>query len=819
MATASPAFAQLLQSSWATEQDRDALLAELIGKPLSPADALKLALHRDSEVAGAGLRFFAARANARAVRELIGNLAAAPSDKRERLVAVLRGAPNEFVSKAIDELLRSGELTDRRLGWNAALQLKPPLRTIFLGKAVLAAPPAMRLKALELLLQEREPEEMRPLLFKLADAEDLRLANRAFEALAQLRGDDILELMLQRFATADAQPRAVASEYLKREAKAAPELVRGAMLQGLTHRHKAVRGAAAEILFASGPPEVVVREALEYCSGLLGWLRVRVLGGLADGGPEVLAVTLELLQHPDETMRFYALTLAIAFEDPDLVEPLCQLLHDPDWWIRVTICDALARIGDDRAVPHLIGVLDDDEVRWAAIDALGRMRSGTALQPLIARLNDPREEVRIEVLQGLSKLEDERLLPVFERSRDTDVSLTVRRRANELIEALRAGLHLDGDDAGGVELEQTFDLPMQRLLCDARQRGASDLHLSAGEPPLLRIDGELRPHSETALEPSVVKELILSIMTETERGQLIKQGELDFNCELPDVGRYRGSAFLGRRGWNVNFRVIPDTAPSMERLGLPEPLFDLVNYNQGIVVFCGPTGSGKSTSLTAIVNRLNERRAMHIITLEDPIEFVHPSKAALVNQREIGVHTRDAHSGLRAALREDPDVLVLGELREAQSIRLAMEAAETGHLVLTTLHTATVTQAIERLVGAFSPEEQDHARTALAETLKFVVCQRLVPNAQPPGRTGIFELLRITPSIGHLIRKSETHQIPGLMQLGSGLGNRTLDQALLEKVEAQIIRPEDAWHHATKRALFEPLCDPAWLADRGIELP
>ena len=255
----------------------------------------------------------------------------------------------------------------------------------------------------------------------------------------------------------------------------------------------------------------------------------------------------------------------------------------------------------------------------------------------------------------------------------------------------------------------------------------------------------------------------------------------------------------------------------MEALGLPPQLRKIDALNQGIVVFCGPTGSGKTTSLTAAVNHLNDRRSVHIITLEDPVEFLHTPKLALINQRELGVHTESAASGLCAALREDPDVLVVGELREARSVRLAMEAAEAGHLVLTTLHTANVSQAIDRLVTSFSPEEQDHARGTLVETLKFVVCQRLLNRAKPPGRIGVFELLKITPSIGRLIRKGETHPIEGLMQLGSELGNRTLDQALLEQVERRRVRPEDAWHYASKKSVFEPLCDPAWLADMGIQ--
>jgi twitching motility protein PilT len=810
--------ARLVRSEWNDERERDTLLAELIGTPLAPGEALQLARHTDPEVAAAGTRLFAARADAKAVRELIRALPDVPPADRGRLTQALRTAPVELVKAEIDEMLRSREPTVRRLGWDSAIQLPAAARQPYLHKAVVAAPPAMRLKALNLILDEREAADVRTLLIKLTQASDPRLAMRALQALSAVRGDEVLELMLARFAATEPQARAIASDYLKREAEAAPELVRQAMLQGLTHRDRAVRKAASEVLFASGAPDVVVGEALEFCSGLLGWLRNRVLEGLGDGGEPVLQATLTLLRHPDENTRFHALTLADSFHDKRLAAPFCDLLQDPDWWIRVTVCDSLARLGDGSAVPRLVSVLGDDEIRWAAIDALGRLGTPEAVQALIGLLQDPREQVRLEVIPGLGRLKDQRLLPVLKHVRDTDSNLSVRRRANDIIEDLVAALGLDEAEAGVLRVEQTFELPLQQLLHEAREAGASDLHLFAGEPPRRRVDGELlSAGGAELLNAAQVKDLILSLLDESQQQEMLKQGQLDFSYDLEGEGRYRGNAFLGRKGWNAAYRMIPTAAPRMSKLGLPKPLYDLDSYSQGIVTFCGPTGSGKSASLASVVNRLNERRSIHIITLEDPIEFVHPSKRALVNQRQVKVHTKDIVRGLRAALREDPDVLVLGELREPRAIRLALEAAATGHLVLTTMHTASVTQAIERLVSSFSPEEQDHARSALAETLKFVVCQRLLPKARPPGRVGVFELLKITPSIGNLIRKAETHQIPGLMQLGSALGNRTLDQALMEKVEAGIVRAEDAWHHAAKRAAFEPYCDAAWLADQGLE--
>ncbi len=814
--SASSALARLVASEWSSDQERDSLLADLIGKPLQPVEALKLAVHGDDEVARAGQRFFAARANSKAVRGLLERLREARPAIRERLAETLRRTSEELTSSAVDDLLRSNEPEERRLGWDTALMLEDPLRRLYLQKAVVAAPPAMRLKALNELLEIERPAELQTLLLRLCDSEDRRLGARALQALAEVRGQQVLKLMLDRFATGEAQTRAVASDYLKREAAAAPELVRDAMLQGLTHRDRAVRKAASQVLFASGPAEVVVPEALRFCSGLLGWLRTRVLQGLGEGGEPVLRATLELLRHEDPGTRFYALTLAEAFDSQELVAPFCDLLADDDWWIRVTVCDSLAKLGDERAVEPLIAVLGDDEIRWAAIDALGRFGTPASLQALVELLKDPRDEVRLEALQGLGRIQDERLMPVFAHCRNTDSSLTVRRRAGDMISRLISELGLEEDHPDEIQIEQSFDRELDQRLYEARRSTASDVNLAAGEPPLMRLDGQLKAMTDRELSPTEAKELILSILSPEQQTSMQQKGELDFDYEIEGVGRYRGNAFLSRKGWSASFRVIAERPPTMERLGMPEILDDLVNYHQGIVAFCGPTGSGKSSSLAAVVDRINDRKAVHIISMEDPIEIVHRSKLALVNQRQIGVHSRSYSRGLRAALREDPDILVLGELRRADTIRLALEAAETGHLVLTTLHTSTVVQAIDRLITAFSPEEQDHARSALSETLKFVVCQRLLPKAKPPGRVGVFEVLKVTPSIGHLIRKAETHQIPGLMQLGSEIGNQTLDQALLKKVQERAVRPEDAWYLATKRAVFEPLCDPAWLAERGV---
>jgi len=259
--------------------------------------------------------------------------------------------------------------------------------------------------------------------------------------------------------------------------------------------------------------------------------------------------------------------------------------------------------------------------------------------------------------------------------------------------------------------------------------------------------------------------------------------------------------------------VIPNSPPSFADLRLPGHLTELLDYHQGMIVVSGSAGSGKSTTLTALVNLINESKPVHVITLEDPVEFAHPIESALINQREVGTHTESFGKAIRAALREDPDVVMVGEMRDTETIRMALMAAETGHLVIATLHTTNAVQTIDRLIKAFPPEEQPQVRMTLSETLKYVVCQALLPRKDEQGRVAMFELLKNTFSVSAMIRDDKTYQIPNLMQLGYRVGMRTADNALMDLVESDLITPELAWTRALSPGEFEALCTPKFVAD------
>jgi len=316
------------------------------------------------------------------------------------------------------------------------------------------------------------------------------------------------------------------------------------------------------------------------------------------------------------------------------------------------------------------------------------------------------------------------------------------------------------------------------LLIQTKERDGSDLHLSAGSRPLMRLHGELTPLEEEELSKDTVHRMIYEVLNDDQRRLFEENRDLDFAIEVGEVARFRVNVFNQRNGQGAVFRVIPTRIPTFEELGLPEVVRTLATRENGLVLVTGPTGSGKSTTLAAMIDLVNSRSKKHIITLEDPIEFVHKSKSGLVNQRELGSHTKSFASALRAALREDPDVILVGEMRDLETISLALTAAETGHLVFATLHTKSAPKTIDRVIDAFPPTQQQQIRVQLAEALQGVVSQLLLPTKDKKGRVAALEIMVATVAIRNLIREAKTHQIPSSIQTGMQLGMQSLEQAL-----------------------------------------
>ena len=340
------------------------------------------------------------------------------------------------------------------------------------------------------------------------------------------------------------------------------------------------------------------------------------------------------------------------------------------------------------------------------------------------------------------------------------------------------------------------------------QQGCSDVHLAVGVPTMLRMHGDLMPIKFRDLRLTELEGYIAEILTRSQAETFSKGNDLDFSYVSSEGGRFRVNVYRKETGVGATFRAIPSEVPSLEKLALPPVVTKLCDFHQGMILVTGSTGTGKSTTLAAMIDYLNSTRKLNIISLEDPIEFVHRSKNSQVIQRELGTHIPSFAEGVRAAMREDPDVILVGELRDAETISMAMTAAETGHLVLGTLHTTSATKTIDRIIDALPVEEREQTKAFLSQSLLAVVTQILVKTADSRGRKAICEVLMMTKAVAKLIQSDQTHQIPSQMQMGKDLGMQLLDQALLAAVTAREIDPDDAYGYATdKRGLQKYVTD------------
>ena len=334
------------------------------------------------------------------------------------------------------------------------------------------------------------------------------------------------------------------------------------------------------------------------------------------------------------------------------------------------------------------------------------------------------------------------------------------------------------------------------------EQGASDLHMVAGQQPLLRIRGDMERVKYGAFENDTLKAMLYEIVIEEKIKEFEETGDVDFGYEIPGLARYRGNLFMQKNGVGAVFREIPSTILTCEQLGLPNIVSRLSGLPKGMVLVTGPTGSGKSTTLAAIIDEANKTRSDHILTIEDPVEFVHKSQKCIVNHREVGTHTKSFSAALRGALREDPDIILVGEMRDLETIALAMEASMTGHLVFGTLHTINASKTVDRVIEIFPSNQQAQVRSTLADSLKAVVSQTLFKRIDVKGRCAALEILICTPAVRNLIREGKTFQIPSVMQTGKKFGMQTLDDAIKVYLDKGMISAEAAYTNAVEKSKF-----------------
>lgn len=357
-------------------------------------------------------------------------------------------------------------------------------------------------------------------------------------------------------------------------------------------------------------------------------------------------------------------------------------------------------------------------------------------------------------------------------------------------------------------------MDITQLLQFAVQQDASDLHISSGEPPMVRVSGDVKKIKAPPLTLEQAHSMIYDIMNDGQRKHFEEFSDIDFSMQIGEIARFRVNVFRQQRGLGAVFRKIPTRILSLEELNMPAVLGEISRREKGLVLVTGPTGSGKSTTLAAMIDLINNELEGHILTVEDPIEFVHRTKKCLINQREVGPHTLSFNNALRAALREDPDIILVGEMRDLETIQLALTAAETGHLVFGTLHTSSAPKTVDRIIDVFPPNQQAQVRAMLAESVQAIVTQTLCRKVGG-GRVAALEILTGTTAVRNLIREGKIHQIPGVMQISQNAGMQTLEMHLRELVERNLITRETAIEKTGNAEMFKELDEARGMAGKG----
>jgi len=367
-----------------------------------------------------------------------------------------------------------------------------------------------------------------------------------------------------------------------------------------------------------------------------------------------------------------------------------------------------------------------------------------------------------------------------------------------------------------ISLDEVHVDDLLRLIVE---KGASDLHLAVGVPPILRLDGKLIHTNYERLTPRDSQRLVYDVLTDEQIQRFESSLELDFSYSIAKLSRFRVNIYRDKGNVATAFRVIPTRIPTIRELGLPAILEDLCRKPRGLVLVTGPTGSGKSTTLAAMINQINNEVAHHIITIEDPIEYLHQHKLSVINQRELGQDTRSFANSLRAALREDPDVILVGEMRDLETISTAITCAETGHLVFATLHTNNAPQTVDRMVDVFPPEQQEQIRFMLSNNLEAVLCQALLPRAGTPGRICAMEIMTASPAIRNLIREAKAHQITSVIQTSANLGMQTMDQCLRDLYQKGLVSYDEALSRAMNAVEFKTMVSTGGAGSRSSSRP
>ncbi|MDP3238037.1 MAG: PilT/PilU family type 4a pilus ATPase [Myxococcales bacterium] len=783
------------------EQEKAQLLQGL-GQPAAE-EVIPLVFSDDAAISQRGAQLFVARATPPAMAALVDE--GLGRNAITTIAKVFQKVADPLVTATINHALGRIRADQARKVWELALDLQPAVSDTLLERAVKEAPGPQRVVSLRRLVKARGAAPLKPLLLEAIENREVAVRKEAITHLQTLEGDDVFAAMLERLGADDSKElRDAAGAWLQRYiAKAPPEVRPRVLGKLLLAGSPEQRATLVKSMFSQGNPGDLLHGVLAFCKTLTGQQHRTVMESLQTVGKSLVPHAVQLLSNSDADLRVQAVYLLEAYEDPATIGPMLQMLNDPDWWVRIVACETMGRLKEPKTVSALARMLADTDARWAAIDAVATIGGPEAASALMPLLKDPMPEVRNATVTALKRVKDPRIEAALIEVAKTDTAVDVKLKAVEVLRELKGA----GPGSGAVISSKDLTKPIEKLLAYAREKGASDLHLTPGEPPLLRLNGALVRLESAKLDSEQVRVMLLDLLDPVRAPQLEKTGSVDFCYPIAGVGRYRANVYKMKRGYAGAFRCIANMAPTLQQLGVPKRLNDIGTLHQGIVLVTGPAGCGKTTTLTALIDLINESRHAHVLTFEDPVEFVHISKKALINQREIGKDSATYASAMRGALREDPDIIVVGDMRDPETIRLALLASETGHLVVATMQTTGAAATIDKLVESFPSEEHQQVRTSLSESLKLVVSQMLVPHANGASRVGIFEVLTSTSSVRALIRDGRTLQLASAMLIGRGIGMQTIDGSLEERLRAGDITFEVAMQYAQSKENFAKLAN------------
>lgn len=527
----------------------------------------------------------------------------------------------------------------------------------------------------------------------------------------------------------------------------------------------------------------------------------RMLRRLAN---DLAPVVIAELAHAEGIDGRLLISCARTILHQDVLPALSFCLNSKDRLLAVLALDAAFMTGGPKAIAILVEALALDDLRWDAISLIRQSGDQAAIGATGRFIQDTDSVIRKEAVAALGLMKNQKVMPYLERIAGSDPDADVRNAAvasmvsvGQLIGQPVDETSLNARAAGAVKTRGYLD----ELLTRARLEGASDVHIIPGLPPAFRINGSLAD-AGSPMSPEAAEAAIREILPAHLASRYEQMQDADFSHVVEGVGRHRVNVFCERRGMASVIRLIASKSPRLEALGLPGRVKDIVHLQQGLVLVTGRSGSGKSSTMAALVREISERTPRHILTLEDPVEYVFPSAMGIVNQREVGKHTQSFAAALRAGLREDPDVIVIGEMRDTETMRRVLEASETGHLVIATMHTPDAVGAIMRLIESFPGQEQPQIRISMADSLRMILAQTLVPRADGKGRVAAVELMVINSAISTLIRENKVNQIKASVQLGRVDGMQTMDSALIKLLESGKIRVEDAISRAIDKDAF-----------------